>query len=157
MDPDTAYVNLVHTVERLAARPDMSGNDETLVESWRALDGWLARGGYRPAAWSTHDRTRPTANDEPLVGPEAVEYGTRRLRPVRRDDATHPRELPDEETFVEATEGLERQARRGTPEAIAAIEAVEHELRPAGWPEPSTYEDPAVRRAIAETIARGDA
>lgn len=74
MDPNAAYALLSHAVERLAGRPDMSGNDETIVESWRALDGWLAKGGFKPAAWSMHDR---------------------RTRPVRRDDATHPRELPN--------------------------------------------------------------
>lgn len=112
MDPNANLRAIRAEVENHLEHGD--GDVDVLVERVKALDEWLSTGGFRPTPWQTFDR---------------------RTRPVRADDATHPRELPDEETFVEATGRLERQARRGTPEAIAAIEVIEHELRPAGWSE----------------------
>lgn len=151
MDPNVT-LHLIR-VELASHREHGDADVDALVQHVQALDDFLTNGGFKPAAWSMHDRRTRPANDEPLVGPEAVEYRTRRLRPVRRDDATHPRELPD--PVDEAA-----HARHVTGAAAldpAELEEIQELLEPVGWVEPSTYEDPAVRRAIAETIARGDA
>jgi hypothetical protein len=42
MDANTAYTNLSRAVERLATGGQaLSGVDETIVASWRALNEWL--------------------------------------------------------------------------------------------------------------------
>lgn len=81
MDPNTTLNELRDTVRRLRELDlveELEYDTQVLVEAVldrvEALDEWLSTGGSRPTPWQTFSR---------------------RTRPVRHDDATHPRELPD--------------------------------------------------------------
>lgn len=153
MDPNVT-LHLIR-VELASHREHGDANVDALVHHVQALDDFLTNGGFKPAAWNMHDRRTRPANDKPLVGPEAVEYRTRRLRPVRADDATHPRELPDpadEAAHARATFGGDHLASMNADE-IAAIEEL---LEPVGWDERVVPQRPA-NEVAARRAAREDA
>lgn len=80
--------------------PTRAAHGEWLAERVEQLDTVIVTGGGLPSRWQsprtlTSTTTRRGANHELLVGPEAEEYKHTRRREPRRDDATHPRELPD--------------------------------------------------------------
>lgn len=65
MDPDEALKNAREAAKRIQRVRDADTSDETLDEddafdladAFEALDGWLSKGGFQPAAW--RDPTRP--------------------------------------------------------------------------------------------------
>lgn len=111
MDPDAKLAQLREHVKVITdeySNPALRAtHGEWLAEGLQELDEWLSQGGFKPSAWTV---TRvPTAADD--VTRELNAHPTWRerrddaikrgkvnhtvRRQSRRDDATHPRELPD--------------------------------------------------------------
>lgn len=133
MDPNTT----LHDVRQLASivlddsvtNESRAAHGRRLAELIETLDEWLSTGGSRPTPWQTfHRRTR-------LVG---------------RDDATHPRELPDPVDEAAYARRLTGTAALNPDE----LEELEELLEPVGWDERVVPQRPAdevaARRAARE-------
>ena len=127
MDPNVT-LHLIR-VELASHHEHGNANVDALVQHVQALDDWLTNGGFRPTHWQTfHWRTR-------LVG---------------RDDATHPRELPDPADEAAYARRLTGTAALNPDE----LEELEELLEPVGWDERVVPQRPAdevaARRAARE-------
>jgi hypothetical protein len=49
MDPDAALARLRELAQLLLESPEPDASE--LAETFQGLDQWLARGGFKPAAW----------------------------------------------------------------------------------------------------------
>jgi hypothetical protein len=61
MDPDAALAELRERAAEIAGdglEADLVGMRVRMAELFRALDGWLAGGGFLPAAWTPPGRER---------------------------------------------------------------------------------------------------
>lgn len=165
MDPNVT-LHLIR-VELASHRERGDADVTALVHHVQALDDFLSNGGFLPRSWEPRSRALPDdgtrrfahngstgveaiqreldahptwrGNDRVLAGEEAVRYKTERVRraPARRNEATHPVELPDpaDEAAFLAHHVDERGTHRAevippTPEDEArdAIDEVQREL-----------------------------
>lgn len=156
MDPDAALRALRAEVATHLEHGD--GDVNVLVEHVSALDEWLSTGGFRPTPWRTFERR--SSPEEPVTHLQV--NGDRVSVPLSALDLTNPdgvtvweRGLGGESPYYYPPGMTPDSWREAHVKAnwCDPCGAVDRDARSA---EPSTYEDPAVQRAIAETIARGD-